>query len=50
MNRLTVSAGLLSLILAGCGGGGGKGCVNTNKSNASVTQQGYKDVLEFFFN
>ena len=30
---------------AGCKG---KGCVNTNKSNASVTQQGYKDVLEFF--
>lgn len=30
---------------AGCKG---KGCVNTNKSNASVTQQGCKDVLEFF--
>lgn len=26
----------------------GKGCVNTNQSNPAVTQQGYKDVLEFF--
>jgi dienelactone hydrolase len=25
----------------------GKGCVNTNQSNPAVTQQGYKDVLEF---
>jgi uncharacterized protein len=26
----------------------GRGCVNTNQSNPAVTQQGYKDVLEFF--
>jgi dienelactone hydrolase len=26
----------------------GKGCVNTNQSNPSVTAEGYKDVLEFF--
>lgn len=26
----------------------GKGCVNTNQSNPSVTASGYKDVLEFF--
>jgi dienelactone hydrolase len=25
----------------------GSGCVNTNQSNPAVTQQGYKDVLEF---
>lgn len=26
----------------------GRGCVNTNQSNPAVTQQGYKDVVEFF--
>jgi len=26
----------------------GRGCVNTNQSNSAVTQQGYKDVLDFF--
>lgn len=26
----------------------GKGCMNTNQFNPTVTQQGYKDVLEFF--
>ena len=26
----------------------GKGCINTNQSNPTVTQQGYTDILEFF--
>jgi dienelactone hydrolase len=26
----------------------GRGCLNTNQSNPAVTQQGYKDILEFF--